>query len=103
MEVDVHALKRTTLATVPDDKVFWVCRGDRINSVRDLANCIESLSPREFEHHVGVDGRNDFAVWIHDVLHNPLLARDLNYPVNLHDKEHLVKTIRDHVTWLEGG
>ena len=102
MDVDVQGLKKSTFAKVSDDKVFWMCRGDRIDNIRDMANAIESLSPTEFEHHVSLEGkRNDFAVWIQDVLHNPLLAHDLNYPVNLNNQHHFVKTIRDHVAWLE--
>lgn len=102
MDVDPHQLKKTTLAKVPEEKVFVVCRGDRISNIKDLANCVESLSAEQFKHHVSEVGKkNDFAMWIFDVLKNPSLARDLNYPVNLADQKHFVKTIRDHVKWLE--
>jgi hypothetical protein len=102
MDVDASVLKKTTLAHVPTDHAFFVCRGDRVDNIRDLANCIESLSPEEFEHHVSLEGKkNDFAVWIMDVLKNPLLAKDLNYEINLSSQEHFVKTMRDHVRWLE--
>jgi hypothetical protein len=102
MEVDVHSLKKTTLAHVPQDRAFFVCRGDHIDNLTDLANCIASLSPEEFKHHVQLEGKkNDFAMWILDVLKNPLLAKDLNYDVNLSSQGHYVKTIRDHVRWLE--
>jgi hypothetical protein len=102
MDVDVLALKKTTFAHVAHDNAFFVCRGDRVDNIRDLANCIESLSSAEFKHHVDLNGkRNDFAVWIQDVLKNPLLAKDLNYEINLSNQVHFVKTIRDHVRWLE--
>lgn len=102
MEVDPKLLKKTTLAKVPQDKVFWVCRGDRVDNIKDLANCIETLSHDQFKHHVNEAGKkNDFSTWIYDVLKNPALARDLNYPINLADQKHFVKTIRDHVKWLE--
>ena len=102
MTVDFQALKRTTLNKVSDDKVFWVVRGDRIDNAADLANCIESLTSEQFHHHVNEEGkRNDFAVWIHDVLHNPLLARDLDFPVHLRDQKHYAKTIKDHIAWLQ--
>ena len=102
MTVDFHALKKTTLAKVSDDKIFWAVRGDRIDNIHDLANCVENLSHEQFAHHVSETGKkNDFAVWIHDVLHNALLARDLDYPVNLKDQKHYVKTIRDHIAWLQ--
>jgi hypothetical protein len=101
MEIDPQLLKKTTLARV-QDKPFWVCRGDHVDNIKDLANCIESLSHEQFMHHVSAEPkRNDFAQWIFDVLKNPSLARDLNYPINLTDQKHCVKTIRDHIAWLE--
>ena len=100
--MDVHALKRTTLATVPADKAFVMVRGDRISTIKDLANCIASLTDFQFNHHVHVDKHDsDWAHWTRDVLQNPALANDMNLIVNLRDKAHLVKTIRDHVAWLE--
>jgi hypothetical protein len=100
--MDPQELKRTTLVTVPPDEVFHVCRGDRVNNIRDLANCVESLTEEQFRIHVSREGRrNDFAVWVFDVLKNPALSHDLNFDVNLEDKAHFVKTIRDHVRWLE--
>lgn len=102
MDIDPHQLKKTSLGKVQGDKAFYVCRGDRIDNLADLANCIESLTPEQFKHHVSTEGkRNDFATWIFDVLKNPALARDLNYPINLTDQKHFVKTIRDHVRWLQ--
>ncbi len=100
--MDVHALKRTTLATVPADKAFVVVRGDRITNIKDLANCIASLNDGQFSHHVHADKHDsDWAHWVRDVLQNPALANDVNLAINLKDKTHLVKTIRDHVAWLE--
>jgi hypothetical protein len=98
--MDVVALRKSTFAQVSADKTFHVCRGDQISNIKDLANCIASLKPEEFAHHVNAK-RNDFSIWIHDVLKNPALARDLNYPVNLNSQQHFVKTLRDHLTWLE--
>jgi hypothetical protein len=93
-------LKHNTFANAPAEAVFYACRGDRIDNIHDLANCVESLSLEEFRQHVNAN-KNDFANWIHHVLKNPGLAHDLNYPVNRESKEHFVKTIRDHVAWLQ--
>jgi hypothetical protein len=101
MHLDPHELKKTTLAHTTEDKAFVVCRGDHINNITDLANCIESLNPDQFKHHVSIEGRNHFADWIKEVLKNPLLAHDLNYPINLNNQQHYVMTIRHHVQWLE--
>jgi hypothetical protein len=102
MEIDPQTLKKTTLAKAPGEKAFWVCRGDHVDNLKDLANCIESLTPEQFKHHVSVEGKkNDFATWIFDIFKNPALARDLNYEINLKDQKHYVKTIRDHLKWLE--
>jgi hypothetical protein len=100
MEINPEQLKKTTLAKAPAEKFFYVCRGDKIDNLRDLANCIESLNAAEFKHHVN-DKRNDFAAWVADVFKNPALGRDLNYPINISDQKHYVKTLRDHLKWLE--
>jgi hypothetical protein len=107
MDVNIQQLKQTSLSTVPPDQAFWVCRGDRVRNLKDLANCIESLNPAQFKYHVDEVHQTThfqtthFSQWINDVLHNPLLAKDVNLPVNMRDQMHLVKTIRDHVHWLE--
>jgi hypothetical protein len=100
--MDIPKLKQTTLATVPWEKAFHVNRGDHITNIKDLANCVESLSPEQFRFHVNPNGpTNHFSVWIRDALANPHLANDLNLAANLTDQKHFVKTIRDHVAWLE--
>ncbi|RME31821.1 hypothetical protein D6789_01480 [Candidatus Woesearchaeota archaeon] len=100
--MDPQELKRTTLAHCLPENAFHVQRGDVITNIYDLANCIESLSEAEFRQHVDPEGEfNHFADWIRGVLGNPELARDLNYDANLRDKAHYVKTIRDHIAWLE--
>lgn len=102
MDVSIPKLKQTTLANVSDDKAFWICRGDRIHNITDLANCIESLTPAQFKYHVdNVKKTTHFSQWISDVLGNPLLARDVQMEPNLSDQRHLVKTIRDHINWLQ--
>ncbi len=100
MAYDIAQLKHTTLAPVDDAHAFWVCRGDHIRTVQDLANCLESLTPAQFHTHVNQQ-ENHVATWVQDVLHNELLAHDLRYPANIEDQAHCVKTIRDHVHWLE--
>jgi hypothetical protein len=100
MDLNPQQLKKTTLGKAPTDKHFVVCRGDNIDNLKDLANCIESLHADQFKHHVN-EKKNDFAAWIIDVFKNPALARDLNYPINISDQKHFVKTMRDHLKWLE--
>lgn len=102
MDADQNELRRTTLATVPEDQAFYVSRGDRIRSLKDLANCFEHLTEDQFRYHVNVNGpTNHPALWIRNTLHNPLLANDLMHEINLRDQQHFVKTIRDHLAWLE--
>lgn len=102
MRIEVPKLRETTLRNVPPEQAFWVCRGDQIHNINDLANCIESLSPEQFSYHVNdVKKTTHFSQWINEVLQNPLLARDINSGQNLTDQKALVKTIRDHVGWLE--
>lgn len=102
MNMDPKELKRSTLSQSPVEKAFWFCRGDKAENIQELADGIESLTTEQFHHHVSVkDHRNDFSAWIEHVLSNPILAKDLMYPANLSDQKHFVKTIRDHVAWLE--
>lgn len=99
---DKHDLVRTTLAYVAQEQAFWVCRGDRITNIKDLANCIESLTPAQFSYHVDpASGKNHFADWIEHTLRNKRLAHDLHFSANMTDQKHFVKTIRDHIHWLE--
>ncbi|MDD9953109.1 MAG: hypothetical protein OXR66_02130 [Candidatus Woesearchaeota archaeon] len=100
MNIDHRGLQQTTLREVSDAKAFHVCRGDHIRTIHDMANCLTHLSDEEFEYHVNEE-QHDLAVWVHEVLQNPLLAHDLQLPENVQNKEHCVKTIRDHVGWLE--
>jgi len=99
MEPNPSALKQTTLKPCDGRFAFFVCRGDVITSIQDLANCIQSLNDTQFKTHVN-DKKNDFAAWIFNVLKNPFLARDLDNPSNKGDKSKYVKTIRDHCAWL---
>ena len=93
-------LKNTTLIHVPEQFKFFVCRGDRIDNIYDLVNCIEHLSPEQFHTHVNNE-KNDFANWIRNVLQNGNLANDLSIDENIVDRQHYLKTIKDHVAWLE--
>lgn len=93
-------LRDNTLMEVPADMAFRVCRGDVVNNIRDLANCVESLSEEEFKAHVNEE-ENHVAEWVHHALKNEGLANDLKLDVNHESQEHFVKTIRDHVSWLD--
>lgn len=100
--MEPHDLKRTTLQHVARDFAFHCCRGDCIDNIWDMANCVESLSDYEFRQHVAEDGSyNHIADWVRSALDNADLAEHLNWDANLQDKAHFVKTIRDHVAWLE--
>ena len=102
MDIDVQELRKITLSTVPEDQAFWVCRGDKVHNLKDLANCIESLSPDQFRYHVDdAKKTTHFSAWIAQTFHNPLLARDVDLEPNLSNQTQLVKTIRDHINWLE--
>mgnify|MGYP003395519780 CR=1 FL=1 len=101
MDINYNELRKTTLATVPEDQAFYVSRGDRIRTLKDLANCFEHLTEDEFRYHVNPSGpTNHPALWIRNTLHNTALANDLMLDVNLRDQKHFVKTIRDHLKWL---
>ncbi len=99
-EPNPSLLKETTLADCSPGAEFWIHNGPVVSSLKQLAGEIESISEEAFRYHVN-SGKNDFAAWISNALQNPFLARDLDCSDNINNKENYVKTIRDHIDWLE--
>ena len=95
-------LRETTLAEVPGELAFRACQGDLVQNVYQLSESVARMSDEEFRHHVDAAGEeNHFADWVENVLQNPGLAKDLRFENNHESKEQFVKTVQDHVAWLE--
>lgn len=58
------------------EKCFYVCSGEVLKSMLDLADSLETMQTDVFIYHVN-EQKNDFANWIKDVLCEPVLAEEL--------------------------
>jgi len=93
-------LKKTSLNPCDHGKEFWINHGAVVSSLRQLMDEIEHMPWETFQHHVN-NQKDDFAAWIKEVLHNIFLAQDLHSDQNINDKGQYVRTLRDHMGWLE--
>ena len=57
------------LAQAPAHQEFWVNRGPMLRNLRELANFLEVVDVERFNYHTK-NGRNDFANWVRDILHD---------------------------------
>lgn len=65
------------LADAPPDKCFWVNGGPILKNLRDLRDALaQSVSDEQFAYHVGGE-RNDFALWVEEVLSDATCAKAL--------------------------
>ncbi len=64
------------LNTVPSEKAFWINNGPVVASLTELASAVKTLSGEQFTHHVNKE-KNDFAVWVHEVVGDSTLASKL--------------------------
>jgi hypothetical protein len=65
------------LADAPPDKCFWVHCGPILKNLRELREAlVDSISDEQFAYHVARE-RNDFAVWVEEVLGDATCAKAL--------------------------
>ncbi len=55
------------------ESCFWVNNGPVVESIAGLKRTLAKMSDEQFVHHTG--SGNDFARWLHDVLHHSDCAR----------------------------
>ena len=67
---------RKFLADVSPECCFWVNNGPVIKNLEELQNALVSMSNEAFMHHVNRE-KNDFGIWVNDVLGDKRLADDL--------------------------
>ena len=67
------------LADVPLDEAFRTCNGVVIRNLSELKNYLEGCSEYDFRYHVNADHfKNDFAIWVHEVVRDEALAHELD-------------------------
>jgi hypothetical protein len=95
----LKVLREKVLSDCPPDKAFWTCHGTIVRNLNELKNTIGGLNDYAFRYHVNSDNsKNDFAVWINDVLEDHDLAKRLN---GILDKDRYQKIIEKRIFQLE--
>lgn len=64
------------LKNASPEKCFWVCNGQILKNLQELAESLEKMSENIFRHHVNAM-KNDFARWIEDVFGDKKLASEV--------------------------
>lgn len=86
------------LADVDNGKEFILHISGKVRKVKniiDLQHEIKNMSDEEFNHHVN-DAKNDFAVWIQEILGDETLSRDVK---NTNSKEEIVKLLHTRISF----
>jgi len=68
--------KPKILSDAPQEHYFFLCNGQVIKNVKELADIMENIDDGVFNYHVTAD-KNDFANWIKDIFENVGLANEL--------------------------
>lgn len=92
-------LREKVLSDCRPDKAFWTCNGTIARNVYELVNAVRALNDDAFKYHVNDDNnKNDFAVWINDVLEDHILAKQLD---RIRDKDKYLGVIEKRIKLLE--
>ncbi len=86
------------LARVPMHASFWLCTNENLRSIADVSKALEKASDDVFRYHVNRD-KNDFEVWIRDVVKDKDLAREI---ARVKTRETLIRKITERVEALRG-
>ncbi|MFH1771012.1 MAG: hypothetical protein ABH828_05670 [archaeon] len=77
---------------LPEHKKFHGVHGIKAETLPELKHMIISMSDSNFNYHT--DGRNDFALWIRDILHMDYLANRIE---KVHSKKDTLELIEDEL------
>ena len=67
---------RKYLNDVAPEQCFWVNNGPILKNLEELANVLPQMNDDSFKHHVNNE-KNDFSVWINDIIGDKNLANGL--------------------------
>ncbi|MEK6837585.1 MAG: hypothetical protein AABX69_02950, partial [Nanoarchaeota archaeon] len=70
------AVAKGVLAKVPFQISFWLCTNQNLRSLADLSVALQRADHEVFRYHVNRD-KNDFEVWIREVIKDKDLAREI--------------------------
>lgn len=69
---------------VPPGKAFRTCNGVVIRNLSELKCYLDGCSEYDFRYHVNADhSKNDFAIWVREVVGDEPLAHDLDVLLDL--------------------
>jgi hypothetical protein len=72
---------------------FWINNGPVLSNLLDLYEALSEMNDEMWKYHT-IRAGNDFAVWIEDVLCEPILARKIK---KLKSRDGMRKAIRAHL------
>jgi hypothetical protein len=75
------------------DRAFMLRNGDRIDSIKELYEKLESMDDDVFSHHVNSE-RNDFSNWLKDVFSAHSLAENVSL---LSDRSEFKSAVGEHI------
>ena len=90
------AVAKGILSRVPFNVGFWLCTNESLRSLADVYEALERATDEVFRYHVNRD-KNDFEVWIREVIKDKDLAREI---ARVKTKDTLVRKIRERVDEL---
>lgn len=85
------------LATVKVGRRFWLCTNEELKNLGEVAKAIDIIETEVFRYHVNKD-KNDFEVWIRDIVKDKELAREIS---RIKTKETLHRKIAERVDELK--
>ena len=97
------------LREVKGNSSFRLHMGADIKSLKELAEALDIMADKAFSHHI-TESRNDFSVWVRDVLGDEELARKIaqmknkaaiRFAIIRRIEEHENKMAETHVTTTE--
>ncbi len=84
------------LSRVPFQVSFWLCTNENLRSLADVSDALQKATDDVFRYHVNRD-KNDFEVWIRDVIKDKDLAREI---ARVKTRETLIRKITERVDEL---
>lgn len=88
---------RKYLCDVAPEQCFWINNGPILKNIEELANALPSMNDESFKHHVNNE-KNDFSLWINDVIGDKKLANEL---LSSRNKDSALKKLRNRVNSLK--
>lgn len=85
------------LEDAPEGKVFWLSEGGSIKNLVELGKELKKMDEEIFNFHVN-SKKNDFAVWIYDVIGDRKLSKDVR---DIKDKNEMSKKVKTRVSYIK--